>query len=332
MSQTKTRRRTSWVGWFISALLIVGSVWLWFERQYVVDAVQYYQFKPSQAIEKVADEAGLTDSAKFTFYAVHPVIESSKPFNRHCQRREANSPILGCYAAGKIYIFDVTDERLDGLKTVTAAHELLHAEYDRLPESEKKRLEPLLMSAYKKVATKDLDERMKYYEKTEPGESVNELHSIIGTEFPSIGGELEQYYKKYFKDRQAIVTLHDQVQSTFDTLSKEADTLINQIEKLATTINNDTSQYNTDIEELNTLVDNFNKKAAETGGFTTQAEFQSARQELLVKSNELSSFRQKIQSNIATYKTLITKLDAINAKSAALNQSLDSSLSDAPKI
>lgn len=332
MSQTKTRRKTSWVGWFISALLIVGSIWLWTERQYVVDLVQYYQYKPSSAVRQVASDAELTDNAKFTFYAVHPKIESSEPFNKHCQRREASSPILGCYSAGKIYIFDVTDERLDGIKTVTAAHELLHAEYDRLPESEKKRLEPLLQAAYKKVVTKDLEERMKYYAKNEPGQSVNELHSIIGTEFPSIGGELEQYYKQYFKNRQAIVMLHDQVQETFDTLSKEADDLINQIEKLATVINNDTTQYNNDVEQLNQLVNAFNKQAAQTGGFTTQSEFQAARQELVVKSNELSAFRQRIQSNIATYRTLITKLDAINTQSAQLNQSLDSSLSDVPKI
>ena len=36
------------------------------------------------------------------------------------------------------YIYNVNDERLNGLKEVTAAHEMLHAAYERLPESDKK--------------------------------------------------------------------------------------------------------------------------------------------------------------------------------------------------
>lgn len=331
MSQTKSRR-TSWVGWIISALLIIGSVWLWTERQYVVDAIQYHQYKPTASVKQVTVDAGLTNDSIFTFYATRPAIESSEAFNDHCQRKEADSPILGCYSNNRIYIFDITDERLEGVKTVTAAHELLHAEYERIPDSEKRRIQPLLQSVYEKVTDSDLEARMKYYEKTEPGESINELHSIIGTEFESIGPELEAYYKKYFNDRQALVKLHAQVQSTFESLSEEADELVNQIEKLAYTINTGTKQYNDDIAALNESVQSFNQQASRSGGFTTQAEFQAARQRLLERSNALNDARQEIQADIAEYKTLLARLDSINAESASLNQSLDSTLSDAPKI
>ena len=331
MSQQKTKR-TSWVGWVLSALLIMGSLWLWIERQSVVDAIQYHQYTPTAAVEKVASDAGLTDSSVFTFYASHPAIESSESFNQHCQRREADSPILGCYSASRIYIFDVTDERLSGIKTVTAAHELLHAEYDRLPDAEKRRIQGLLEKVYQEGTNSDLEARMDYYEKTEPGQAYNELHSIIGTEFESIGQELESYYARYFKDRQSLVSLHEQVESRFNSLSEEADDLVNQIEKLAFTINSDTKTYNSDIESLNKSVAAFNEKASSTGGFTTQSEFEAARQSLLSRSGQLSSFRQGIQENINEYKTLLAKLDTINAESASLNQSLDSALSDAPKI
>lgn len=332
MSQAKTRRKTSWVGWLFATALIAGSLWLWFERQYVVDAIQYYQYQPSQAVEEITKKAKLTDSAKFTFYATHPAIESSDAFNQHCERREANSPILGCYAANRIYIFDVTDERLKGIKAVTAAHELLHAEYDRLPESERQRLEPLLRAAYEKVVTPELEERMKYYEKTEPGEEFNELHSILGTEFVSLGPELEDHYRQYFHDRQAVVTLHEKVERVFSDLSKEASRLADQIEQLARKINDETKQYNQGVGVLNRDVEAFNARASRAGGFTTQSEFQAARQALVDRSSGLNALRQQIQTDIATYKTLLARLDSINAQSAKLNQGLDSTLSDAPTI
>ncbi|MBC7512508.1 hypothetical protein H7142_02515 [Candidatus Saccharibacteria bacterium] len=331
MSQAKTRR-TSWVGWIISAILVVGSVALWTQRQNVVDAIQYYQYDPTPLVKSVATDAGLTDDAIFTFYATHPSIESSEMFNQHCKRQEADSPILGCFTMNRIFIFDVSDERLKGIKVVTAAHELLHAEYERLPDTEKRRLQSLLEKAYASVNDEKLDARMKYYEKTEPGQSINELHSIVGTEFETISPELEAYYARFFKDRAALVKLQKQVESTFESLSREADQLVEQLETLASKINSDTSQYNNDTESLNQKVQEFNDRAGRSGGFTTQSEFQSARQQLIIQSNALSESRQKIQLNITQYKTLLAKLESINSESASLNASLDSVLQDAPKI
>lgn len=331
MSHTRAKR-TSWVGWIISAALIIGSIGLWTQRQYVVDAIQYYQYNPSQSVRDVVVRAGMTDDAVFTFYATRPAVESSDAFNQHCQRQEADSPILGCYSQNRIYIFDVTDERLTGIKAVTAAHELLHAEYERMPDAEKRRVQKLLENVYKSGTDSKLEARMKYYEKTEPGQSLNELHSIIGTEFEDVGPELERHYAKYFKNRADLVALHKQVQEQFDTLSQEADQLVSEIEQLARSINSTTSEYNSRIAALNDEVGAFNQQASRTGGFTTQSEFQTARRRLVAESNELSVFRQQIQDSIARYKSLIAKLDSINAESASLNQSLDSALSDAPKI
>lgn len=332
MSQTKTRRKASWVGWLLSIILIAGSLWLWLERQYVVDLVQYSQYHPTSVVETIAARAKLTDNAKFTFYATRPAVESSDAFNRHCERKEANSPILGCYVANRIYIFDVTDSRLEGIKTVTAAHELLHAEYDRMSSGEKERLKPLLQAAYDKLATDNLKERMKYYEKTEPGEAFNELHSILGTEFSPLGPELEVHYNQYFSNRQAVVDLHEKVEGAFTSLSKEAKQLADQISALARKINQATKQYNGEVEILNQDVEVFNARAAQPGGFTTQSEFQAARQALMSRSAELNALRQQIQTDTVTYKTLLARLDSINAQTSELNQSLDSSLSDAPEI
>jgi hypothetical protein len=327
-----SRTRPSIVGWLLSALLIIGSLWLWQSRQWVVDAVTYYQYEPSAQVRQIAHEAELTSEAKFMFYASRPEVQSSDQFNNNCQRREANSPILGCYSAHRIFIFDVTDERLDGIETVTAAHETLHAVWERLSDQEKSKLTPLLEAAYKKVTDDDLKERMAYYEKTEPGQSINELHSIIGTEYASIGPELEAYYKQYFKDRASIVKLHSEVDSVFTELSSESAALVKRIDALAQSINLATMSYNQAIIQLNLDVESFNQRARRSGGFTTQSEFEAELAALNQRRSALEASKQAIEADIVTYKSLLTQLETINAKASELNRSLDSTLQEIPTI
>lgn len=332
MPPTKIKKRASWVSLAGLVILLGMILTSMVYRQQITDAVMYYQYQPTPAVEEITADSNLTNEAKFIFYASHPAVEASNDFNKHCERKEADSPILGCYSAGRTYIFDVTDERLDGIEVVTASHELLHAVYERLSIPEKERVTELLQAEYKKVGDGDLKKRMAYYERTEPGESINELHSIIGTEYASISPALESYYKKYFNDRSTLVSLHAKVNAVFEDLSEEADDLIDRIELLAGSINNDTKQYNIDVQSLNADVAAFNTRARSNGGFTTQAEFEAARQELLRESERLNTVRQTIEANINRYKGLLARLDAINSESASLNQSLDSTLSEVPTV
>src|SRR5690606_38163618 len=117
----------------------------------------------------------------FYFRATHPEIASADEFNQDCPRQEANSPILGCYSTGHIYIYDITNDALDGIEEVTAAHELLHAIWDRMSANDQQRIGGLLRSTYATISNKELKERMDYYQRNEPGQFENELHSIIGT-------------------------------------------------------------------------------------------------------------------------------------------------------
>lgn len=318
--------------WFVSALLIVGSIWLWQSRQWVVDAIAYHQYEPTAAVRQIATESKMTDDAKFTFYASRPEVQSSDLFNANCERKEADSPILGCYSARRIYIFDVTDERLDGIETVTAAHEMLHAAWERLPESERTRLTPLLEAAYGRLTNEDLKARMDYYGKAEPGQSINELHSIIGTEYESIGPELEAYYGQYFTNRVALVNLHEEVEAVFDELKLEAKELVARIDQLASSINKRTAAYNADVAQLNADVAAFNVRAQRQGGFTSQSEFEAALAQLNARQSQLEAVKRSIQADIVMYNSLVAQLDAINAESADLNKSLDSTLQDIPAI
>lgn len=322
----------SWVGWLLSALIIAAACITWFERQRVIDTIQYYQYTPLSDIKSITEKIQLTDEATFLFYASQPSLETSESFNQYCERQESDSPILGCYSARMIYLYDITDERLDGIEEVTAAHELLHAVYERLSADEKSRLEPLLDEAYEELADDELERRMEYYDRTQPGEKYNELHSIIATEEEAIDDDLEQYFAKYFKDRGAIVALHTKVDDQFKKLSSEADALAKRINALASSINSDTEQYNTGVAALNAEVTAFNQRASQPGGFSSQAEFEAQRAQLNTQREQLEALRQTVKANIDTYKTLLAQLESINAETASLNASIDSVLAEEPEI
>ena len=316
----------------ILVLLIVFGGWFWLHHQYALDLVKNVSYKPSEEMVAIAEGAQLTDDGEFIFYASQPSLNSGETFNDACKRREADSPILGCYNGQKIHLFDVTDERLDGIEEVTAAHEMLHAIYERLSDNERDKLDKLLEQAYKQNKNSELDERMSYYERTEPGEASNELHSIMGTEFKNIDSELEDYYEKYFVDRSKLVALHKRVETQFNRLDAKADSLVSSIDNLAGSINSRTSSYNSDISQLNSDIQTFNQRARTQGGFSSQAEFNQARADLQARSSSLEQMRQSIQANITRYNSLVAQLETINSEKASLYKSIDSTLSTTPTV
>ncbi len=317
------------------AILLVSlgtAVLLLLNRQYIIDQISVFQFKPTDQIASIAKRAGMNGNGTFLFYAAHPAIEDATDFNQKCGQKEASTAILGCYNGQDIYIYNVTDERLDGIREVTAAHEMLHAAYARLSDSERNQLNTLLTAEYEKLKNdKDFAERMAFYDRTEPGERDNELHSIIGTEVGSIGGELEKYYQKYFQDRGAIVTLHQKYGAIFSDLQKRGDEISSELTSLGKSIEQNSLQYNADVTKLNQDIDSFNARA-NGGGFVTGAEFQAVRSELVARAGQLEVKRSAINVSITRYNQLRDELATVASESDALNRSINSSLAPAPSL
>jgi uncharacterized protein (DUF3084 family) len=126
--------------------------------------------------------------------------------------------VLGCYRGGQngIYLLSVSDPRLAGVEQVTAAHEMLHAAYDRLSTKQRTSVDAMLQDYYQHDLS---DARIKAtidaYKQTEPNDLVNEMHSIFGTEIASLPAPLETYYKQYFTNRQAVAGFAAQYQAEF---------------------------------------------------------------------------------------------------------------------
>ena len=317
-------------------LIIVASVlialWLLANRQQVQDQMSVWQYQPTSEITQLADRSGMNDSGKFYFYASQPKVEDATTFSKDCGTTETSTAILGCYNGRYIYIYNVTNTQLDGIKETTAAHEMLHAAYARLSSSDKTYINGLLEAEYQKLkVNKDFAARMAFYAKTEPGERDNELHSVIGTEVASISPELEQYYQRYFQDRSKVITMHNDYASVFANLQAQSDTLSKQLTDLGNTINQQTKDYNAQVTTLSADISSFNQRAS-SGGFDSKAEFDSQRATLVTKVSQLDQMREMINSEITQYDGIRSQLQTVASESQALNQSIDSSLSPAPSL
>lgn len=335
LSRFSTKRQSSRGGIVSLAILAVSialAVLLLLNRQAILDQISVWQYKPSSDIAQIVPAAGMNAGGEYYFYVSHPSIEDASEFNKKCSRRETGTAILGCYNGQNIFIYNVTDPRLNGIKEVTAAHEMLHAAYARLGDADKKMVNDLLEKEYEKLKNNKLfADRMAFYDRTEPGERDNELHSIIGTEISPISSELETYYKKYFSDRSKTVALHEKYAAVFNDLQKRGEQISTRLTELATSIERDSAQYNTDVAQLNRDISSFNSKA-NAGDFASGAEFNAERSQLVTRANQLDATRQAINSSIAEYNNLRDELAAVATESDALNKSIDSSLAPAPQL
>jgi hypothetical protein len=332
MSNTNHSALRTVITLFVSALIIGLSVWVFFNRQYLLDSYTNMTYQPSADIAAITERTQLTDKGRFTFYATNPEVLGQESFNQRCPRQEAGSPILGCYTNDRIYMYDVTNERLDGMKEVTAVHEILHAVWTRTNEEEQGRLGAQLRAAYESKADDTLKARMDYYERTEPGQFTNELHAILGTEMSGLGNELEAYYAQFF-DRATVLALHSQYNTAYTQLSSRADELFTLMGQLAEMIDETSDAYNSNAQRFSNEVDAFNSRA-ENGEFASTAQFNAERSQLVARSNQLEADRRAINANIETYNQYYAEYQTISEQIEVLNSSMDSyrTLDEAPSV
>jgi hypothetical protein len=334
MSTSKSNVVRSSIAFVLSLALIAFAGWLYLNRTYVLDQITVWRYEPSAVIKAIGSKVRFTDKGTFTFYATNPVVSSPSDFNTKCPRQEAGSPILGCYTSDdRIYVFDITNQQLDGMKEVTAAHEMLHAAWQRMSSEEQSRIGALLTAEYEKNTDSELKERMAYYQRNEPDALTNELHSILGTEVEDLGSELESYYSQYFKDRQLILTLHQKYNDVYRGLYTRADSLYSSMQALSASIESRSSAYDSSVAELSADIDSFNARA-NNGDFDSPAQFNAQRATLVSRSSQLEAERAEINTDIALYGSYYDEYQALSLQIEGLNNSIDSfkALGETPTV
>jgi hypothetical protein len=305
------------------ALLVVLLVWLvllaciGLNRQNLYDWWQLRNYNPPAPVSKLAALDTMTDYGRRVYYVNHPEIQDKQPFKSTCPNGGGEQTIvLGCYHGGQsgIFLLNVTDSRLDGVEQVTAAHEMLHAAYDRLSPSEKQRVNSLLNDYYSnELHDKRLIDTVNAYKKTEPNDVVNEMHSIFGTEVGSLPPALETYYRKYFTNRAQVATFAAQYQAEFTSRQNQVaadDAKLAVLKQQITAINADldsksneitarqkallaqrtanVAAYNAGVPAYNSLIDSYNNQLARLKSIIAQYnQLVTARNQVALEQDQL---------------------------------------------
>ena len=295
------------IGKLICGFLGLALVALCFlNRVAIEDYIKGLRYQPTTAMAEIQSSLGLTSTGERIFRASYPTLESRDEFNRDCESFDAEVSVLGCYASHKIYVYNIEEPELAGIRESTTAHELLHAVWERLSGIDKNRLVPLLEDVYRTNESSLKDTLDGYAE----SERLDELYVRAATQIAALPSELETHYATYFTDRAQLVKFYTSYITPFEELSRNIDTLSDELELLRTDIDTRTATYESRSDAFNRAVDEFNRCAETAGCFASDYAFTSRRRELVAEQGALDSLYDELNSLIDSYNT---KVDEYNS-------------------
>jgi Skp family chaperone for outer membrane proteins len=312
------------VAWFV----ILGLVAM--QRQAILDWVKLRNYDAPAPIAQLSTDDTMTAYAQKVFYVNSPQVETKSTFNTYCTNQSEQTVVLGCYHGGQngIYLLSVSDPRLNGIEQVTAAHEMLHAAYERLGSSKRRQVDGWLQDYYNHGLTDaTVKAQIASYQKTEPHDVINEMHSIFGTEVAELPANLENYYRQYFADRSKITAFAAQYENEFtsrqnqitaddaelatlkaqiDTDENDAKTRRMQLDEQQNQL--DVNQRNGDIAAYNAGVDSYNAQVNAYNGEVNRIRALVDQYNALVAArNSIVLEEQQLMSDITAQAAPVTK-------------------------
>lgn len=297
IKSTKNRKVIFVTTFIYLLILIIGYLNLTSIKDYII----LYNYKAPLAVSELANQDTMTSYTKHLFYLNKPqILYTVSSFRSKCSETK-NIIVLGCYSPGEkgIYLYKVSNPLISGVNQVTAAHEVLHAVYERLSSSDRLNLDNELNDFYKNhLNDPDVKAEIALYQKYEPNSVFDEMSCTFGTEIKNLTPALEEYYSKYFSNRTTIYNYYHSYQSQFDDRITEVYNLTNQLNSL-------NSEYNSDQTKLENTYQSISKQEAEL---------------LVLKStnidqynSQIVSYNQQVDSYNSLRSTTITVLNQYNS-------------------
>jgi len=320
------RKRRSAGRWILAALavlllagVIVAAPWDASRRQAYADQWVVWTDPPSSEVEQLADDLGLTETGRRIFFATRPQIEPAREFETHCPVEA--EVVLGCYYRGRIFVYDVTDERLAGTVESTSAHELLHALYERMDPAEETEVDALVADF---VSTLPADDATLAIVDTYPAaQHADEWHSRLATSYATLPTELERHYSQVFTDRQRIVAFDTASREQIDDYTDRIQQLSAELDAASADLAARSAAYDSGIAALNADIATFNERA-DAGGFSSQAEFDRERAAIIARQDALETQRLALNADVDAYNAKVAELTTLDSERAELYQHLDS--------
>ena len=323
MVQKKKRTGNKSLLWFLiaSTMLLTLTAFIVTNFTTIKDIIIGMGYRPSAQMEEIREKLNLTGTGARIFNASLPELMEKTEFNHTCREVENESAILGCYRDDKIYIYNIVDNELPGIRELTSAHELLHAVYKRMSSGDKNKWNDILSQVYENNK-KVMGEEIEMYPDDQRRE---EIYVRAGTEVKQLPEELEKHYAEVFKNQDAIVDFYESYIAVFREIERKMDELLEQINRLGEEVSVKTADYENRVGELNKKVDEFNKCAETLNCFTSVSVFNRERAGLVAEQNSLSSLYDKIEELISKYNNLVTEYNENVLHGQTLNMTINSS-------
>lgn len=323
----RPRRRRApigrWVTAVIAVLALVGVLlaapWDPERRQAYADQWVVWTEPPPAEIEKLADDLALTETGRRIFFASRPQIDSAQSFQEHCPAE--SQVVLGCYHLERIYVYGVTDERLAGTVETTAAHELLHAFYDRLNRDDRGRIDAIVAAHVAGLA--ETDPNILIVAGYAERQRADEWHARLATSYADLPPELELHYARIFADRSKVLAFDSRSTAELESYASRISELGAQLDAAFADLETRSADYDSSITKLNADIDAFNRRA-DSGSFSSQSQFDSERAALLARQGALEQKRVALNVDVEAYNVMLEELRSLDAQRAQLYAALDS--------
>lgn len=304
----------------LTILAVSLPVLAFWQRYAIYDEIRLYNYKAPYEIGQLANQASMLPSMTKLFFVNHPTLEDKEVFNNSCKTAE-QTIVLGCYIKGRgIHLLKVSDSRLNGVEQVTAAHETLHAAYDRLSSSERKKVDDMTAKYIVSTTDQRLKDTIELYRQKDPSAIPNELHSILGTEVRTLPADLENYYKRYFYNRLEVVIYSEQYEQAFtdrknqiSSYDEQLAKLKAQIDNLQTTLTSKSASLISERTRLNGLKDSGQISA-----------YNSAVPDFNNRVNQYNLDIDALSSLVSQYNDIVAKRNEIAAQETELTKAIDS--------
>ena len=313
----------------MTTLLLLSVPFLvYFKAQALVDWWQLRDYTPPAAVAQLAKQDTMTSYATHVFYVNHPDLETdANQFRTDCNESE-KTIILGCYHGNQdgIFVYSVSDPRLSGVQQVTAAHEMLHAAYDRLSSKDRDYVDGLLENYYKTVTDQRVIDTINSYRQSEPNDVTNEMHSIFGTEIGSLPQPLENYYKKYFTNRGTVAEYAANYDSEFTSREDQVKADDARLAQMKSDIDSQERALNAQLSKINSDRSNLNAERGSGNVSRYNSDVSSFNSEV----NAYNSGVDQLRSDINAYNNLVYARNSIAQELADLAQAIDTRLTAQP--
>lgn len=313
------KNRSALFGGAVSCLIIAGSVFMFFQKQALVDWFALRNYSAPTQVENLALQTTMDAYGKKIFYVNRPQVQDKAQFYASCNENE-KTVVLGCYKSNEgIFLLQVTDARLKGVEEVTAAHEMLHAGYERLSGAEKADVRRMVLAAYDQLVDPGIREKIDLY-KAANADIPNELHSILGTEVEDLPAGLEQYYRKYFTNRKRVVTFANTYKAEFQ---KRKDTLNDYNAKLDN-LQREIESNNSVLDGQIGVLESEQKRLSSLRASGDIATYNASVNPYNQKVSAYNALVSKTRAMIDTYKALLEQRNQVAEEAQELTRALDS--------